>query len=282
MLLSQLKNQFENTLRDEFPSNEILSFFYILTEKYLDMRRLDVALNPDHEISKAEESKFGSALERLKDHEPIQYITGSTEFFGREFLVNKNVLIPRPETEELVEWIISDHRDLDRKLKILDIGTGTGCIPISLNKELNDSEILSFDISSEALLIAKRNAKLNAAEVIFEKMNILEVDKLNASFDIIVSNPPYVRELEKKEMHRNVVDHEPKLALYVEDENALIFYKKIAELASGALNNGGSLYFEINQYLAEETKTLVEQFGFEAELKKDIFGNYRMLKAIKK
>lgn len=282
MLLSQLKNQFENTLRDEFPSNEILSFFYILTEKYLDMRRLDVALNPDHEISKAEESKFGSALERLKDHEPIQYITGSTEFFGREFLVNKNVLIPRPETEELVEWIISDHRDLDRKLKILDIGTGTGCIPISLKKELKDSEVLSFDISSEALLIAKRNAKLNAAEVIFEKMNILEVDKLNASFDIIVSNPPYVRELEKKEMHRNVVDHEPKLALYVEDENALIFYKKIAELASGALNNGGSLYFEINQYLAEETKTLVEQFGFEAELKKDIFGNYRMLKAIKK
>jgi len=282
MLLSQLKNEFENRLKEEFPSTEILSFFYILMEKYLGMRRLDIALNPEHEISKAEERKFISAVERLKDHEPIQYIIGSTEFFGREFLVNKNVLIPRPETEELVDWIISDHRQLDKKLKILDIGAGTGCIPISLKKELKNSEVLSVDISSEALLIAKRNAKLNAAEVIFEKMDILEVEKLNASFDIIVSNPPYVRELEKKEMHRNVVEHEPKLALYVEDENALIFYKKITALASEALKEDGSLYFEINQYLSEETKTLVERFGFEAELKKDIFGNYRMLKAIKK
>lgn len=282
MQLSQIKIQFENALKEEFPLTEISSFFFILTEKYLDMRRLDVALNTDHEISKADERKFKSALERLKAHEPIQYITGSTEFFGREFLVNKDVLIPRPETEELVEWIISDHRDLYRKIRILDIGTGTGCIPISLKKEIKHSEVLSFDISSEALLIAKRNANLNAADVIFEKINILEVENLDQHFDIIVSNPPYVRELEKKEMHKNVLDHEPKLALYVEDENALIFYKQIAELASEALSKSGSLYFEINQYLAEETKTLVEQFGFEAELKKDIFGNYRMLKAIKK
>ncbi|MCB7479657.1 peptide chain release factor N(5)-glutamine methyltransferase [Christiangramia sediminis] len=282
MLLSQLKNEFENGLKDEFPSTEILSFFYILTEKYLGMRRLDIALNPEHEISQEDQLKIEHALERLKDHEPIQYITGSTEFFGREFLVNKDVLIPRRETEELVDWIISDHRQLDKKLKILDIGTGTGCIPISLKKELKNSEVFSVDISSEALLIAKSNASLNVAEVIFEKMNILEVNTLTDKFDIIVSNPPYVRELEKKEMHRNVVEHEPKLALYVEDENALIFYKKIATLASEALNKGGSLYFEINQYLSEETKTLVERCGFEAELKKDIFGNYRMLKAIKK
>jgi len=282
MLLSQLRNEFQNGLQDEFPSTEILSFFYILTEEYLEMRRVDIALNPAQEISKEAQTKFESALNRLKKQEPIQYITGSTEFFTRKFLVNKSVLIPRPETEELVEWIISDYRNTEGQLKVLDIGTGTGCISISLKKELKDSEVSSYDISSEALLIAKRNAKLNAAEVTFQKLDILKTDSLDDNFDIIVSNPPYVRELEKKAMHKNVLDHEPKLALYVEDDDALLFYSKIAELASKFLNKDGRLYFEINQYLPEETKSLVEQFGFEAELKKDIFGNYRMLKAIRK
>jgi len=282
MLLSQLKNEFEKGLQDEYPSTEILSFFYILTEEYLGLQRVDIALNPAQEISKEEQTKFESALNRLKNHEPIQYIIGSTEFFTRKFLVNKSVLIPRPETEELVEWIISDHRNTEKQLKVLDIGTGTGCIPISLKKELKDSEVTSYDISSEALLIAKRNAKLNAAEVIFQKLNILETDLLDDNFDVIVSNPPYVRELEKKAMHKNVLDHEPELALYVEDNDALLFYRKIAELASKSLVKDGRLYFEINQYLPEETKSLVEQFGFEAELKKDIFDNYRMLKAIRK
>lgn len=282
MLLSQLKNEFEKALQNEFPSTEILSFFYILTEEYLGLQRVDIALNPDQEISKEAQTKFESALNRLKNHEPIQYITGSSEFFGRKFLVNKSVLIPRPETEELVEWIISDYRNTEGQLKVLDIGTGTGCIPISLKKELEDSEVSSYDISSEALLIAKRNAKLNAAEVTFQKLDILKTDSLDDNFDIIVSNPPYVRELEKKAMHKNVLDHEPKLALYVEDDDALLFYSKIAELASKSLSKDGRLYFEINQYLPEETKSLVEQFGFEAELKKDIFGNYRMLKAIRK
>jgi len=282
MLLSQLKNEFEKGLQNEFPSTEILSFFYILTEEYLEMRRVDIALNPAQEISKETQTKFESALNRLKKHEPIQYITGSTEFFTRKFLVNKSVLIPRPETEELIEWIISDHRNAGGQLKVLDIGTGTGCIPISLKKELENSEVSSYDISSEALLIAKRNAKLNAAEVTFQKLDILKTDSLDDNFDIIVSNPPYVRELEKKAMHKNVLDHEPKLALYVEDDDALLFYSKIAELASKSLSKDGRLYFEINQYLPEETKSLVEQFGFEAELKKDIFGNYRMLKAIRK
>jgi len=282
MLLSQLKNEFEKALQNEFPSTEILSFFYILTEEYLGMQRIDIALNPAQEISKETQTKFKSVLNRLKKQEPIQYITGSTEFFTRKFLVNKSVLIPRPETEELVEWIILDYRNTEKQLKVLDIGTGTGCIPISLKKELKDSEVSSYDISSEALLIAKRNAKLNAAEVTFQKLDILKTDSLDDNFDIIVSNPPYVRELEKKAMHKNVLDHEPKLALYVEDDDALLFYSKIAELASKSLNKDGRLYFEINQYLPEETKSLVEQFGFEAELKKDIFGNYRMLKAIRK
>ncbi len=282
MLLSQLKSEFEKGLQDEFPSTELMSFFYILTEEYLGMQRVDIALNPDLEISREEQIKFESALKRLKKYEPIQYIIGNTGFFGRKFLVNKSVLIPRPETEELVEWIISDHKKYTSELHILDIGTGSGCIPISLSKELKNSKVCSYDISSEALLMAKRNAKLHAAEVIFQKLNILEADSLDDSYDIIVSNPPYVRELEKMGMHKNVLDYEPKLALYVEDDNALLFYSKIVELASKSLTKDGRLYFEINQYLPEETKSLVEQFGFEAELKKDIFGNYRMLKAIRK
>ena len=281
MQLSQLKIHFENSLKDEFPSTEIGSFFNILSEEYLGMRRVDVALNPNREVLTHEELKFEKAIERLKTHEPIPYITGKTEFYGRDFQVSKNVLIPRPETEELVEWIISDHQNAGR-LKILDIGTGTGCIPISLQKELQNPEVYSFDISTEALNLARKNSELNQAKVIFKEVNILETESLTEQFDIIVSNPPYVRELEKTEMHRNVLDHEPKLALYVSDDDALIFYRKITELAQEALNNAGKLYFEINQYLAEETKQLVEQYGFEARLKKDIFGNYRMLKAVKK
>lgn len=138
MRLSRLKFHFENSLKDKFPSTEIMSFFHILTEEYLGMQRIDIALKPNIEISKVEETRFNEALHRLKDHEPIQYIIGKTEFFGREFLVNKNVLIPRPETEELVSWIISDYKNSEKQLKILDIGTGSGCIPISLKKRIEE------------------------------------------------------------------------------------------------------------------------------------------------
>ena len=281
MLLSQLKIQFLEQLKGKYPSTEIESFFNILIEYYLNLRRIDLALNPDIEISEDQYSNFKKALWRLKDHEPVQYITGETEFYGLKFRVNKNVLIPRPETEELVEWIISDFKDSGKGLNILDIGTGSGCIPVSLAKEIPNSKVSSFDISEEALKLAKKNAKINQVKVDFQKVNILEMEKLDESYDIIVSNPPYVRELEKKEMHKNVLNFEPDTALYVKDEDPLLFYKKIAELAVMALHSDGALYFEINQYLGEETKSLVEKFGFEAELKKDIFGNYRLLKAVK-
>ncbi|TRO67014.1 peptide chain release factor N(5)-glutamine methyltransferase [Christiangramia sabulilitoris] len=285
MQIAQLKVQFRDRLRDEFPETEIESFFYILTEYYLGLRRIDIAMNPEHELSEVQMTTFEKAILRLKDHEPVQYIIGKTEFYGLEFYVNKNVLIPRPETEELVEWIISDHSDhkeINRKLKILDIGTGSGCIPISLAKNIPDSEVSSYDISSEALSLARQNADLNDAEVNFHKVDILNLDRLKDNFDIIVSNPPYVRELEKQEMHKNVLKYEPALALYVANNDALIFYKKIGELAYESLREHGALYFEINQYLARETKAIIEDLGFEAELKKDIFGKYRMLKAKRK
>ncbi|WP_257710664.1 peptide chain release factor N(5)-glutamine methyltransferase [Gramella sp. MT6] len=282
MLISQLKIQFIESLKDEFPLTEIESFFYILTEHFLDVRRIDLALNRDLEISEEQFSKFEKAMLRLKDHEPVQYITGLTEFYGLEFEVNKNVLIPRPETEELVDWIIHDHQNTEEELHVLDIGTGSGCIPICLAKNLKNASVSSFDISKDALALAKRNALRNNVEVNFREFDILSLEKLDGKYGIIVSNPPYVRELEKKEMHRNVLEHEPELALYVDDNDALVFYQKITQLAADGLSDNGKLYFEINQYLGEETKALVENFGFVAELKKDIFGNYRMLKAIRK
>lgn len=282
MLLSHLKIQFIEQLKDEYPATEIESFFHMLTEEFLGLRRIDVALEPEYEVSEEQKSIFEKAILRLKDHEPIQYIIGCTWFHGLEFKVDKNVLIPRSETEELVDWIISDFKGSGNELKILDIGTGSGCIPVCLAKELENSKVTSYDISEKALKLAKENADLNKVNVSFKKVDILDTDALEEHFDIIVSNPPYVRELEKKEMQKNVLNYEPGQALYVEDENALVFYEKITALASQSLKSGGVLYFEINQYLSEETRSLVEKSGFEAELKKDIFENYRMLKAIKK
>ncbi len=281
MLLSQFKINFIDKLKGEYSETEISSFFYILVEEFLGMTRLKLALNPNFELNKSQRKLFEQALERLLHHEPVQYIIGKKEFYGRSFKVNQNVLIPRPETEELVEWIITDTKELKDEVKILDIGTGSGCIAISLAKELPEANVSAFDISNDALKVAKENAKNNNASVIYKQLDILKTENLESKFDIIVSNPPYVRILEKKRMQKNVLNHEPETALYVEDNDALIFYKKITSLAASSLVEGGKLYFEINQYLAESTKSLVEEFGFEAELKKDIFGNYRMLKATK-
>ncbi|TBW26746.1 peptide chain release factor N(5)-glutamine methyltransferase [Gramella sp. KN1008] len=279
MLLSHLKIQFIDRLKEDYPVTEIESFFNILTEEYLGMTRLEAALNTDFEVSEEQKAWFEHAELRLKDHEPIQHIIGKEEFSGLIFRVNKEVLIPRPETEELVEWIVLDFKNAGKPIRILDIGTGSGCIAISLGKKLKGSEVHAFDISAEALKLAKDNAKENHVEVNFQERDILKTEKLDWKFDIIVSNPPYVRELEKKEMHRNVLDHEPEKALYVKDEDPLLFYQKIASLAKDALEPQGCLYFEINQYLSTETEELLKNSGFETELKKDIFGNFRMLKA---
>lgn len=273
-----LKERFQQELKEQFPTQEIDTFFYRLSEKYLNIKRIDLALKPSVEIDQQQQLLMKSALERLKNSEPIQYITGNTEFFGMPFQVNKSVLIPRPETEELVEWIVNDS-DKSENLKVLDIGTGSGCIAVSLAKNLPKAEIYAIDISEEALNTAKLNARRNDVEISFQQKDILNTESLDGTFNIIVSNPPYVRELEKSSMHSNVLEHEPKQALYVEDSNALIFYHKIAQLATKHLSENGSLYFEINQYLAPETLALIKNLGFEAELKKDIFGNDRMIKA---
>ena len=294
MKLIELKHIFHQELDGIYGKDEVQSFFFLLTEDYLDISRVKLALEPNTTITKSEVDTFFKVLERLKNQEPIQYILGETEFYGLQFKVNKNVLIPRPETEELVDWIIKSHveqsRNIEEKINILDIGTGSGCIAISLAKNLPEAQVFALDISEVALEIAKENADRNSVEVKFIKADILESSlwedvalRQMGFFDIIVSNPPYVRELEKQEIKPNVLDNEPHLALFVEDNNPLIFYKAITNFAVDKLKPNGSLYFEINQYLGRETEQLLKDVNLKnVELRKDIFGNDRMLKGTKK
>ena len=278
MLLKEFRNRFNKELSEVFPQTEIDSFFFLLIEKGLNLQRIDLAMNTQLSISKDKLKYLHSALLKLKSQEPIQYILGETEFYGLPFKVTKDTLIPRPETEELVEWIIKDAKK-EKSTTILEIGTGSGCIPISLAKNLLKSTVSSIDISSDALTIAKENALLNTVQVNFIEQDILNTKELLQQYDIIVSNPPYVRELEKKEIQPNVLENEPHLALFVEDKNPLIFYSKIADLAKKHLKENGFLYFEINQYLGKETIDMLTKKGFRTELRKDLFGNDRMTKS---
>ncbi|MEH6766052.1 MAG: peptide chain release factor N(5)-glutamine methyltransferase [Aequorivita antarctica] len=282
MTLKELKTDFKNSLIGLYPSEEIQSFFSILSEEYLCLSRIEIALNPERTISEEASEKFQRALLRLKNHEPIQYILGETEFYGLPFKVNSNTLIPRPETEELVEFIISEQKltaQNPQLTTILDIGTGSGCIAISLAKNLFNSKISALDISNEALKIAQENANLNNAEVEFFQVDILKTKTLPKQYDIIVSNPPYIRELEKKQMQQNVLKYEPESALYVSNEDPLLFYRTISHLAKNHLRPNGKLFFEINEYLSEELTALLNSEGFRnIVIKKDIFGKDRMIK----
>lgn len=280
MKIKEYKGDFIKALLPFYDEMEAESFFYLLLENKRQLRRIDLALDVDSVFSKSEILNWNAILEKLKIQIPIQYIIGTTHFYGLEFIVDENVLIPRPETEELVDWIVKLNSKLSKKknLKILDIGTGSGCIAVSLAKNIPNSEVFAIDVSEKALAIAKKNAILNKVPVTFLHKNILETKDLNQKFDIIVSNPPYVRNLEKAEIKPNVLDNEPHLALFVPDNDPLIFYKKIAELAAANLNPNGQLFFEINQYLGKETQELLEYIGLKnIELRKDIYGNDRMI-----
>jgi release factor glutamine methyltransferase len=280
MKITEYKVNFTKSLLLIYDEMEVESFFYLLLESKHQLRRIDLALDVDKEFSKEEISIWDSILEKLINQIPIQYIIGKTHFYGLEFMVNENVLIPRPETEELVDWIVKLNTKLskNKNLKILDIGTGSGCIAISLAKNITNSEVFAVDVSEKALVIAEKNAILNQVQVTLLPKNILETTTLNQKFDIIVSNPPYVRNLEKAEIKPNVLDNEPHLALFVSDNDPLIFYKKIAELATANLNPNGQLFFEINQYLGKETHDLLKSIGLKnIELRKDIYGNDRMI-----
>lgn len=286
MLVKDLENIFHETLDVIYGKEEVSSFFFLCTEAFYNISRLDIALNRKISITKEEQQPIFDALEALKKEQPIQYILGETEFFGLPFKVNENTLIPRPETEELVQLIIDSKKNkASTQLSILDIGTGSGCIAIALAKNLNNAQLYALDVSEKAIEKAKENATLNNVDINFLEGSILKDDDCdtlfkNLEFNIIVSNPPYVRNLEKVEIQNNVLNNEPHLALFVEDNDPLIFYRAITKFAKNKLKQNGQLFFEINEYLGEETEDLVESFGFKnVEILKDIFNKNRMLKA---
>ncbi len=230
------------------------------------------------EIPEAQLLQFRAAIQKLQNHEPVQYIIGEAHFYGLIFKVDSNVLIPRPETEELVHLIIKNHQN--KPMKILDIGTGSGCIPVSLKKHLPLAVLSALDISGGALEVAKANAGINEVDVTFFQDDALNLDTdKHQLYDVIVSNPPYVALSGKAQMGENVINHEPHLALFVPDEHPLLFYDKISDFALTNLKKTGSLYLEINQTLGEDTASLLENKGFRAEIIKDINNNERIISA---
>ncbi len=267
-------------LAGTYSSEEIESLIFLIFEKLKGYSRTQYLLAKDEILDQNERSEIDEILLRLKNHEPIQYILGETEFYGLPFKAVPEVLIPRPETEELVQWIIQENKLAGPT--ILDIGTGTGCIAISLQKYIPQSTVLACDISPVCLETARLNSELNSADVALFEYDILNLSpeiKIPA-LDIIVSNPPYVRETEKLLMEKNVLEFEPELALFVSDENPLIFYERIADFARVQLNDGGRLYFEINEAFGKECSGILEEKGFsEVLLKKDINGKDRMIRA---
>ena len=282
MKLSQLKINFTTVLQGVYDKEEVHCFFYILCDFFLQYSRFEVSMALDTIVSAKNITAFDMALLRLKKQEPIQYILGTTEFYGLTFKVNEHTLIPRPETEELVDWVLSNLHDQDRVLDILDIGTGSGCIAISLAKNIPKARVSGIDISEKALEVAQENAVKNQVLVSFCKKDILETTALKNKYDVMVSNPPYVRQLEKKAMNANVLDYEPGVALFVPNEDPLLFYRKIAQLAMVSLQTRGWLYFEINEYLSKEMDVLLKEIGFaNIEIKKDFREVPRMIKCQK-
>lgn len=276
----KISKSFKTELKDIYPEREIQTFVKILLEYYAGLSKTDLILKSKETLDQAVSQLLKAAITKLKNAVPIQYIIGETVFYDLKLKVNSSVLIPRPETEELVHWIIDNHKNT-KKIRILDIGTGSGCIPLALKSNLLDAEVFAVDISEKALEMAKKNAEINKLDVSFFQLDILQ-SKMNnnlGKFDIIVSNPPYVRELEKDLMDTNVLENEPHLALFVEDDNALLFYKAIINFANNYLKKQGSLYFEINEAYGNEMTTLLKKNGFQdIELKKDINGKDRMIK----
>ncbi len=275
-------NLLKKKLYTSYAETEIDSFIKIIFEHLFEYASIDLYMNMSKQVSLKEYQKIHNIATCLSEHQPIQYVLGCAWFYDLQFEVNPSVLIPRPETEELVRWIIEDSKY--KEPSILDIGTGSGCIAISLAKFIQSSKVFATDISAGALDIARINSGKNKADVAFRKDDILNPKLIHAlpQFDIIVSNPPYVRKNEKEMMQDNVLKYEPHLALFVPDNDALVFYKAIADFAEKKLKPGGWLYFEINQNLGESTLNLLKQKGFEKpELRKDLFGNYRMIKCQK-
>jgi len=275
MTLQDFKLKMISELSSIYKMDELNSIFNLLSEEYLKIPRSKILLADEIDLADEKQTLFINALKRLKTHEPIQYVLGKTSFMDLEFKVNSSVLIPRPETEELVRLMLKE--DLDGK-EILDIGTGSGCIAISLAKNLPNSKITALDISKDALEVAKENAKLNNVSIDFINADIFKHES-NKKFDVIVSNPPYVTESEKALMKQNVLDFEPELALFVEDSNYLKYYKQIVKFSKKNLFKNGKLFLETNEGFKNEIKKLLHKNMFyKIDLLNDIYSKFRYIK----
>lgn len=268
-----------------YDANEATAISHMLLEHITGFGKLERLDKKETFFTAEQQHLFENKVKDLLRGKPVQYATSKAWFMGREFFVNENVLIPRPETEELVQWITDDAREANAKsLRILDIGTGSGCIPISLKLALPEADISSCDISNEAITVAKTNAAKLNADVNFLQLDFLDPAQHNklGSCNVIVSNPPYIPAEEKERLHTNVRDNEPALALFVPDNDALIFYKAIALFGREHLSAGGSIYCELDAAHAIECQSLFQMAGYDhVEIKKDMHGNWRMLRARK-
>ena len=284
MKIKDIIQIFRTDLNNLYPAEEIEAIIFHSLNEILGLSKGELAINGDRLLKVPDYEKLQKVVAQLKTNKPLQYILGATEFYGCKLRINEHVLIPRPETEELVDWIISESRVRNQEERILDIGCGSGCIAIALKKNIPDSIVSALDISDEALLIAKANSILNHAKINFLRADILNTAPSSGSqvnkFDIIVSNPPYVRMSEKENMNKNVVDHEPHLALFVNDDDPLLFYNTIADFSFHNLSKNGKLYFEINEALGDDVKSILIKKQFKnVEVKKDMSGKERMVRA---
>ena len=263
-LVKDIRKYYCELLCSLYEKDEANAMILILFKYYFNIDRVRMVLEPDLRLSESEMLKIHFAVKDLLRNKPIQYVTGETEFCDLKFKVNENVLIPRPETAEMISKIVNSQQStVNNHCSIIDIGTGSGCIAISLAKMISNSNVYALDISEEALKIAKENAFNNNVNVSFIHDDILNLkNNIETKFDIIVSNPPYVRELEKAEMHNNVLGWEPHKALFVSDNDPLIFYRSILEFAKTHLKDNGEVWFEINEYLGKEMSDLCHELGF--------------------
>lgn len=277
---------YKTELSSVYDPGEIDALIREVCMHFLGFSAGDITLKKNENLNQSDVLKLYDCCKELKKNIPLQYILGETVFYNLKFITNKSVLIPRPETEELVELILNGYKNLsETTLDIIDIGTGSGCIPIALKKNLPDANVSAIDVSQEALHVAQKNALLNNTTILFNQCDILteNVDYALETYDLIVSNPPYIAKKEASQMHERVKNNEPEIALFVEDEDAIIFFKRIINLCNKHLNTGGILYFELNPIFSNEVKQYAEQSNlFSAvDLIKDLSGNTRFLKAIK-
>ena len=279
MLLQDLKILLKQKLTTHFEAVELSSIIGMLIEEVSGWNRTQQILHQNTAFNQTQVDQIENYTEQLISGKPIQYILGKAWFMGQNFIVNENVLIPRPETEELVEWIISYANIKNKTLSILDIGTGSGCISIALKMALPHCEVSALDISKEALKLAQLNANNLNVSIQWMEQNILDTVALENAYDIIVSNPPYIPIREKESMQKQVVNFEPSLALFVPDEDPLIFYRTIAKIAKQSLSKNGQLFFEIHYDQGNAVLTLLNELNFHAELRQDSFGKDRMIRA---